>query len=169
MELQEAIQDMHDTLQRKTLSRRVKLAILNDPYASDTHLSLSPSSLPSFQYRKPVDVPQFCYQDDDHLAFLRALGHSVPVVVTDVPVQGRWDPQYFIDEYGKLPVTLVNCETGETKPAKVADFFRGFLNPGERTGIWKLKVRLKPHLQISLVQPFLAGLATSERLPHSVS
>ena len=105
----------------------------------------------------------------DSSAFLHALGQGIPTVVTNVPMQGRWDPKYFIDAYGKLPVTLVNCETGETKPAKVADFFNGFLHPEERIGIWKLKVRSNPHLQISLCQPLLAGLATSERLPHPVS
>ena len=165
-ELQEAIQDMQQTLQR----RRVKfLFISNDPYVFVTHAFSFFSSLPSFQYQKPVDMLQLCYQDKDHSAFLRALSHGVPAVVTDVPMQGRWDPQYFIDEYGKLPVTLVNCETGETKPAKVADFFNGFVNPRGRTGVWKLKARSKHHLQISLIQPLLAGLATSERLPHTVS
>jgi hypothetical protein len=69
---------------------------------------------------------------------------GLPLVITDVLMQGRWDPQYFIDNYGNKVVTLVNCETGETRQSKVGKFFNLFLHPEERigiwAGIWKLKV-----------------------------
>ena len=55
-------------------------------------------------------------------------------------IQGRWDPQYFIDVFGDRSATVINCETGATGKIKVRAYFQGFLNPEERTGIWKLKV-----------------------------
>jgi hypothetical protein len=76
--------------------------------------------------------------------FMHEWSKGLPLVITDVLIQGRWDPQYFIDNYGSKGVTLVNCETGETRPSKVRKFFNLFLRPEERTGIWagiwKLKV-----------------------------
>ena len=62
------------------------------------------------------------------------------MVVTDVLLQGMWDPQYFINVFGEEGATIVNCETGQTKKVKVKDYFGWFLKPDERTGIWKLKV-----------------------------
>src|ERR1700683_4458700 len=77
--------------------------------------------------------------------FLDQWSKGLPLVVTDVLLQGRWDPQYFIDQFGERKVTLINCETGQERHGyKVKDFFNLFLNPDARTGFWagtwKLKV-----------------------------
>ena len=98
------------------------------------------SAPPCMERTELTDVPRYCKQDMNMSAFLNELAQGIPAVVTHVPIQGRWDPQYFIDTYGQQPVTLENCVTGETKPVLVADFFNDFLRPNERTGVWKLKV-----------------------------
>jgi len=76
--------------------------------------------------------------------FLHEWSKGLPLVITDLMIQGSWDPQYFIDHFGWMPVTVVNCETGDTKPSTVKKFFSLFLHPEDRTGpwagIWKLKV-----------------------------
>lgn len=76
--------------------------------------------------------------------FLHEWSKGLPLVITDLMIQGSWDPQYFIDHFGWMPVTVVNCETGDTKSSTVTKFFSLFLHPEDRTGswagIWKLKV-----------------------------
>ena len=62
------------------------------------------------------------------------------MVIIDMLLQGTWDPQYFIDAYGKVGATIVNCEMGKMRKVKVQEYFERFLNPGEFTSIWKLKV-----------------------------
>jgi hypothetical protein len=74
--------------------------------------------------------------------FLHDWCRGLPVVVTNVLLQGRWDPQHFIDHYGSYPVTIINCETGETDNVKVEEYFQRYLHPAEYTGVWKLKVFL---------------------------
>lgn len=63
------------------------------------------------------------------------------MVVTHIKMQGTWDPAYFMKAHADKKVTLVNCETGKTKPSSVAEFFMWF---GRASGmdddIWKLKV-----------------------------
>jgi hypothetical protein len=90
------------------------------------------------------EVPQYSRQILKISDFMHEWSKGLPLVITDVLMQGRWDPQYFIDNYGNKVVTLVNCETGETRQSKVGKFFNLFLHPEERigiwAGIWKLKV-----------------------------
>jgi hypothetical protein len=43
--------------------------------------------------------------------------------------------------FGEKAVTLIECETGRTKPSTVAEFFGLFGKSAGRTGIWKIKVR----------------------------
>lgn len=62
------------------------------------------------------------------------------MVITNVLLQGTWDPQYFINVFGDEEATIVNCETGQTKKVKVKVYFGWFLNSDKDTGIWKLKV-----------------------------
>jgi lysine-specific demethylase 3 len=66
---------------------------------------------------------------------------GIPVVVTHVELQGTWDPQYFIREYGETEVTLVDCESEKTRKVSLAEFFGSFGNPEGRSKIEKLKVR----------------------------
>jgi hypothetical protein len=72
--------------------------------------------------------------------FLHDWSRGLPVVIANMLLQGTWDPQYFIDAFGEEGATIVNCETGQTKKVCVKEYFGWFLNPDERTGIWKLKV-----------------------------
>lgn len=72
--------------------------------------------------------------------FLQDWSKGLPVVITDLLIQGSWNPQYFIDAYGDLKADVVNCETGFIKKMFVRDYFQSFLDPSARVGIWKLKV-----------------------------
>jgi hypothetical protein len=83
------------------------------------------------------EVPQY---SNLTLTISDFLHRGLPVVVTNVLLQGRWDPQHFIDHYGSHPVTIINCETGETDNVRVEEYFRCYLHPDEYTGIWKVKV-----------------------------
>jgi hypothetical protein len=62
------------------------------------------------------------------------------MVVSEVLIQGLWDPSYFINKFDDKGFTLINCETGETKKSTVKEYFETFLNPTGESGIWKLKV-----------------------------
>jgi hypothetical protein len=87
------------------------------------------------------DVPRFCHRDFPTHEFQRYWAQGIPVVVTHIQMQGTWGPAYFVKAHGDKKVTLVNCETGKTKPSSVASFFEQF---GDAfifdNDIWKLKV-----------------------------
>jgi len=90
------------------------------------------------------EVHRYCHQTLKISNFLHKWSKGLPLVVTNVLMQGHWDPQYFINNFGTKSCTLVNCETGKTRQAKVKKFFELLLHPELRTGIWagtwKLKV-----------------------------
>lgn len=74
--------------------------------------------------------------------FERHWSQGIPVVITDVDsrLQGDWGPSYFIQQYGREKVVIQNCETQTNRQSTVAEFFRDFGGPTERTRILKLKV-----------------------------
>jgi hypothetical protein len=86
------------------------------------------------------EVPRLHYDDTKTAEFLSCWSKGNPVVVTHVKHQGFWDPNYFIERYGGVSVEVENCETGDIRDSTVAEFFRTFLTPDQRMGIWKLKV-----------------------------
>ena len=83
------------------------------------------------------DIPTFRKEDIDISAFQHHLSLGVPVVITDVNIQGYWGPEYFIERYGRHIVTIVDCETDTNEVSTVAKFFAQF---GVRVKIMKLKV-----------------------------
>jgi hypothetical protein len=87
----------------------------------------------------PSEVPRHSNQNLKVSDFLHEWSRGIPVVITNVLLQGTWGPQYFIDAFGEEVATIVNCETGQTKKVKVKEYFGWFLNSGMHTGIWKLK------------------------------
>jgi hypothetical protein len=87
------------------------------------------------------DLPRLDYNNLSVAEFLRYWSRSIPVVVIDMRIQGRWDPNYFIEHFGQQAVTLENGETGQTRKSTVADYFSTFGANNPRDGIWKLKVR----------------------------
>jgi len=101
--------------------------------------------LPRFQSQEhcqagaPSEVPRHSNQNLKVSDFLHEWSRGIPVVITNVLLQGTWGPQYFIDAFGEEVATIVNCETGQTKKVKVKEYFGWFLNSGMHTGIWKLK------------------------------
>jgi len=102
--------------------------------------------------------------------FLHDWSRGLPVVVVEVLIQGLWDPSYFINTFDDEGVTLINCETDQTKKSTVKEYFETFLNPTGESGIWKLKVAYQvfsycfgcSHLSF-------VGLAPSKKLPGHVS
>jgi hypothetical protein len=85
-------------------------------------------------------APKFHTSRFSDAEFLRHWSQGLPAVVGPVHFQGNWDPQYFIEAFGPEPVTLEDCETGNILMSTVAEFFTGFLTPGQREAIWKVKV-----------------------------
>jgi hypothetical protein len=93
--------------------------------------------------------------------FQRHWSRGVPVVVTDVQLQGAWDPQYFVAEHGAVKVTLVDCETEKARQATVAEFFGSFGKPEGRTKIEKVKARCSPLLAVCFAHSTSTGLAAT--------
>jgi hypothetical protein len=102
-------------------------------------MELGLQSRSSDEYRD-LDAPRFYTDTFNDLEFLRHWSQGLPAVVGPIQYQGHWGPEYFIERYGTESVTLEDCETGETKPTTVADFFQSLLITDRRTHIWKLKV-----------------------------
>lgn len=72
------------------------------------------------------------------------LCQGIPVVVTDIEIQGEYGPSYFQERFGEKSVVLENCESGRQKCSTVSNFFETFGKPllRDSKGIWKLKVRV---------------------------
>ena len=72
--------------------------------------------------------------------FMERWSEGYPLVLRGSEIQGNWGPDYWISRFGDQPVTLENCETGETIPSTVAEFLGTYGTEAFRAGIWKLKV-----------------------------
>lgn len=72
--------------------------------------------------------------------FYHRWSRGAPVVLTQVTLQGTWDPTYFIKYHGGKSVTVINCKTQATKTISVADFMGMFGKPVANGEVWKLKV-----------------------------
>jgi hypothetical protein len=100
----------------------------------------------------------------DLAPFERYWSKGIPIVVSDVGF-GDWGPAYFIEQYGGTKVKLQDCENPGHDPisSTVAQFFRDFGTPAERTSVYKLKVRSSVHFLNNDIS-FCLGLAPSKRL-----
>jgi hypothetical protein len=67
---------------------------------------------------------------------------GIPVVITDVKLQGNWTPESFRDsESGNLNAKMIDSREMRPKPVKVRRFFEIFLDREGRNGaVVKLKV-----------------------------
>jgi [histone H3]-dimethyl-L-lysine9 demethylase len=81
-------------------------------------------------------------QSLNYNAFQQSLAYGKPLVITGLQhrIQGTWNPEYFVGQYGSQKITLIDCETESELKSTVADFFRDFgvVRPDKR--IVKLKV-----------------------------
>ncbi|KAJ7712636.1 Clavaminate synthase-like protein, partial [Mycena metata] len=73
--------------------------------------------------------------------FRRVWSWGKPFLVTDVGSQLTlpWTPTFFVEEYGGSECDIIECQTNETRPTNVADFFNTFGQYTDREGCWKLK------------------------------
>lgn len=129
------LDDLIQTLEKCS----TKLVFQWGPLCVKTNNPISPRS----NLGELIDVqeaPRFRRQDLKLLEFEHYWSHGIPVVITDVKMQGKWDPEYFIQAYGTQMVTIVECETQKTMQRSVAYFFERFGKHHDGTGIWKLKV-----------------------------
>jgi hypothetical protein len=116
---------------------------------------------PSSESTQTREVPTFRQGHVTFSEFQRHWSQGIPVVITNVRMQGEWTPEYFIARYGGKDVTVVDCETEATFPSTVADFFLQF---GKRGRILKIKVSFTPlpyNSRWTLI-PGLIGLASSK-------
>jgi hypothetical protein len=67
---------------------------------------------------------------------------GIPVVLTDIKLQGNWTPESFRDsESGNLNAKMIDSREMQPKPVKVRRFFEIFLDREGRNGaVVKLKV-----------------------------
>ena len=121
---------------------------------------------------RPPDAPKFSGNlEPDELE--HHLSQGIPVVVTDINIQGTYGPAYFQQRFGGKPVVLEDCETGKQETSTVFDFFETFGKPWLRDPrkIVKLKVAYVSHCGCLSVSKYgVSGLAASKgfpcRIPH---
>jgi hypothetical protein len=89
------------------------------------------------------EAPQIRHVDliQDDSQFYRHLANGTPVVVTEVKIQGEWDPAYFAKRHGDQKVILEDCETGKKLPGHVSGFFSEFGKVRTDKKISKIKVQ----------------------------
>ncbi|KZP02820.1 hypothetical protein FIBSPDRAFT_668874, partial [Athelia psychrophila] len=74
-------------------------------------------------------------------AFKQQWSTGTPVVVKGIQLKGtsQWGPNYFSQRHGAHRVTIINCETGETRVITVAEFMATMGRLQVDGEIWKLK------------------------------
>lgn len=106
----------------------------------------------------------------DKAHFDAALAAGVPLCVEDahLRLQGEWNPQSFIEKYGYLVVTPIDCLTGDLAPGvwTVERYFTVLLRGDTSFGMLKLKVSSRAS-QYALVTP-LTGLAAGGGIRRSL-
>ena len=107
-----------------------------EPVVAQANMPSNPGQ-PFSESTQTREVPTFRQGHVTFSEFQRHWSQGVPVVITNVRMQGDWSPEYFIARYGSKDVTIVDCETEATLPGTVADFFLQF---GQRVRILKIKV-----------------------------
>ena len=91
----------------------------------------------------PQPLPVYPARSLTRNQFLHLWAAGIPVVITEAQnnFRGHWDPGYFIEHYGKLWVTPIDCETDQERPRMAArDFFALLLKGSNQQAILKLKV-----------------------------
>ena len=91
--------------------------------------------------------PKVRYYKDgicDTTHFIRALTSGVPLCVEglDAALQGEWEPQAFVDKYGDIKVSPIDCLTDEQVKGRwtVGVFFAILASGDTSRGNLKLKV-----------------------------
>ena len=106
----------------------------------------------------------------DKAHFEAALAAGVPLCIENahLRLQGEWDPRAFIEKYGSLIVTPIDCLTGEPAPGvwTVERYFNILVRGDTSFGILKLKVRSGP-VEYTLVTPMI-GLAVGGGIRRSL-
>jgi hypothetical protein len=104
-----------------------------------------PISVPQPQGGESVTIqhaPTFHQNQITFAEFQQYLAQGIPVVVTNVEMQGKWDPAYFIRTFGHIVVTVEDCETGKTYRSTIQDFFFDFGGARSDGRILKIKVSI---------------------------
>ena len=85
-------------------------------------------------------VPSDCVDDQN---FLQIWSFGEPFVATGCLVKAKlsWNPQYFINQYGKELCSIEDCVTGKSMRTTVRFFFEQFGKPSEERPCLKLKVQ----------------------------
>ncbi|KZP02008.1 hypothetical protein FIBSPDRAFT_906249, partial [Athelia psychrophila] len=78
---------------------------------------------------------------DDYGAFERVWSMGTPIVVNNIQLKGtsQWGPNYFSQRHGAQHVTIINCETGETRVVSLAQFMGSMGRLHIDGEIWKVK------------------------------
>jgi hypothetical protein len=155
-ELEDAIEEMERVLQKEEHVVSVPNTETNVPSNPGQHFSESTQTR---------EVPTFRQGHITFAEFQRHWSQGIPVVITNVRMQGEWTPEYFIARYGSKDVTIVDCETEATLPGIVADFFLQF---GWRDKISKIKVRFTRYNSPLDFNLGLIGLASTKEFSDGI-
>jgi hypothetical protein len=88
----------------------------------------------------------------DIAKFQEILGQAEPLVVHNVQqhMQGKWDPEYFVDRFSSKEVKITDCESNDDHDSTVAQFFKGFGAQRSASGVdlydQVLKLKVMPPL-----------------------
>jgi hypothetical protein len=97
------------------------------------------------------EAPRIRHRQLTSTEFHAHWSRGIPVIVTNVVLQGKWGPQYFVREHGETKITLVDCETEQTRNSTVAEFFGSFGQSEGRTKIEKCKASFSALLCLYLL------------------
>lgn len=98
--------------------------------------------------------------------------HGEPLLVTNVlhKFKIKWTPEYFMEKYNSQSCLIIECQTDVNKRVTVGEFFGWFGMYEGRTECWKLKVRPRCLVRVSLApnRHLRAGLATINRFQDGI-
>jgi [histone H3]-dimethyl-L-lysine9 demethylase len=187
-ELQEAIKEMELLVaQQDSDGEGTEMGGPSEFEASWTCATMEDAAAPSAGISAEANSHPTCvipYHALTEPLFQRVWSEGNPLVVTGIleQMQLKWDPAFFIDNYGDQSATLTDCNSETTRKKSIRDFFSWFGNYEDRDKrCWKLKVRLNLHLQPTSIRrsslsyaltDLTLGLATlngfQDRIPRTI-
>lgn len=124
------------------------------PVYDDFTPANTPSHVASIPIRRAQVIPASFYDPpssvypssmvNEHV-FSSLWEKGLPLLVKDIlpRFKLKWNPEYFIKNYGDQSCTTVECQTNLTRNVCVREFFEWFGKYENRTECWKLKVGTK--------------------------
>ena len=121
--------------QNSFVVKRLIITLRNQPLPPPLNQRI-PDNVTTEHIYAPHTLPVYSARSLSRNQFLHLWTAGIPMVITEAQknFQGHWDPRSFIDHYGKLWVTPIDCGTDQERPRMaISEFFARLLGANSTT------------------------------------